>query len=225
MKAYFIYDKREEHVYQEFEAQLDAAEREEAQQSERITDGNVPNLPQLIENRNSSQESNQFESPGISNSEYPGGMLRSSMRDWDIRSRHQLNNEEQRDSPPNKDSQTNSAELNEVEGRKRVESFEIDFAGMSRSNSSGSVSDVPYPTLNEKLFLRSFDNLNKAEEKGIEDNPVDSTSTQLSSLALPPLRPRGRSTENKKGNSPYLPPNNRTSLKPIDERDDEHHHD
>lgn len=228
VKAYFIYDRREEHVYQEFEAQLEAIERD--QNTQRAN--RPPPLQEVRQERSGSQESNPRSNPANNRSlDNSPGMIRSSMREWIIKSRNLTPGEDQdqKDISAPKDSKNNSEEMNEFQGRKRVESFEIDFGGLSRSNSSGSLGDkvVGENKINEKLFLRSFDSLNKDDSVSNQAAEIkDDTSTgQSASFVLPPLRPRGRSYETYRGNSPYLPPNDRALLKPIDERDDEHHYD
>lgn len=238
VKAYFIYDRREEHVYQEFEAQLDAMEREEAANAANNpnpTTNQNPNAPistnAITRNRprTHSQDSPQISTPperaGI---EASPALIRSSLREWVLKSRNLTPADEQRDNnSANRDSKNNSEEMNEVGGRKRVESFEIDFGGLSRSNSSASIGDKigNENKINEKLFLRSFDSLNKEEGNEKTESKDDSSATQITSLVLPPVRPRVRSYESYRGNSPYLPPKDKNSLNPIDERDDEHHND
>lgn len=225
VKAYFIYDRREEHVYQEYEAQLDQIEREEAERQANQAENPDMEVPSPAHVRTTSQDSNPLPNPP-SNSmpDNSPGLARSSMREWVLRSRNINAQDEPGDGSANRASRKNSEELNEVGGRKRVESFEIEH--LSRSNSSGSIGDKlgADGKISEKLFLRSFDSLNKVDDTAGGIDAKDESAAQALSLVLPPLRPRGRSYETYRGNSPFLPPNDRTSLKPIDEREDEHHY-
>lgn len=228
IKAYFIYDRREEHVYQEYEAQLDALNREE---------GSNPRAERTESNPNSRSNSrpNQIEIPPVNRVNRIGDqqsptLIRSSMREWVLRSPSpNVNDDSQKDQSgsANKDSRNPSDDLNDVGGRKRVESFEIDFGGLSRSNSSGSIPEnLPNgKPIKDNLFLRSFDSIDKTDEVQ-KSTTKDDSSTKLSNAGpLPPLRPRGRSYDSNRGNSPYLQPADKPSLNPIDEREDEHHYD
>jgi hypothetical protein len=230
VKAYFVYDSREEQIYQEYEDQLDSLEREEAEQ--RANNQANPEVGQSLE-RNLGQDSVDVLDGANIASENNQVLPRSSSREWMLRSRPPPLTEEnisKYSGSANQDSK-NSDEFNDIAARKRVESFEIEYAGLSRSNSSGSIGDKfgADNKISEKFLLKSFDFLNKEEsfQKGkvkIESQD-DSSTNPSSSFVLPPLRPRVRSYEAHRGNSPYLAPTDKASLKQIDEREEEQNYD
>ena len=147
--------------------------------------------------------------------------IASSMREWVVRSKSPVSPD---DSIADRSSshRPSSDEIVEGAARKRVESFEVDFGGISHSNSSGSIGEKCDQMARENLFRKSCDCFSKDEDLGPSRRSREDTAVyKQKSTQLPPLRPRLRSTEAIKiPGSPVYPI--LKSLKRIDENEEEH---
>jgi hypothetical protein len=212
VKAYFIYDHREEHVYQQYANELEAMEAE-------------ARLPQEIAHVDGNS---QHASSVQGNITLPNHNVEpSSIREWDVWSRApqiMINPlpEQAFSSQMLPNSKNNSEENNIEQGHKSVESFEVGLDGISRSNSSGSIKRERYRNrvIDPKCFLRSFDSLNIIEDDS-------SVSYKDESLNAPPMLPLIRARVRSYELSNQSPPGQITletkiKLIPIDE-EEEHH--
>lgn len=212
VKAYFIYDHREEHVYQQYANELEAMEAE-------------ARLPEeIVDVEGNSQHASSVQG----NIRLPNRNVESiSLREWDVRSRApqiMINPvpEQACSSQILTNSKNNSEENNIEQGRKSVESFEIGLDGISMSNSSESIKRERYrnQAIDPKCFLRSFDSLNIVED----DSSISYKDESLNAPPmLPPIRARLRSYElSNQSPSGQLNLETRIKLIPIDE-EEEHH--
>jgi len=216
VNAYFIYDQREEHVYEQYANEADDEDEENDIRNRR---SQVNRESRQIPSQELGSQSNSVPTP----QQVVGQNTdMSNLREWAINSRPPAlqTNEIQE---PNQavsaqlspKSNCNSGdEVSMCGARKRVESFEIEYGGFSKSKSDENVKDEQgQPGKYQSYILRSFDSLNQSEEP--KEDREDTPNPVLSNL--PPINTlRARIRSNDLGSSKDV----RMQLKPIHEEEE-----
>lgn len=223
IKSYFVYDRREEHVYQQYQETSSEEEEVSASDQEREARG-VVDSPQTI--------SAQIINEPAQSERSEQNPDQSSLREWAVASRlpalrpPRLQDSQHVDSDQHSpDCRNLSDDLSMDQPRKRVESFEVDYQEFSPTNSlENNNQGQALRNTFKKCLLRSFDSVNEEESNKSNKDDLESIANPITS-PLPPLRKRIRSTDLSTPASPARPPTDgRHRLKPIHE-EEEHYYD